>query len=150
MQRPQACAAGHSIRNTFVRLLVPFCYLVSLLSAVYPFSRAFYRVEVSYNEGWNVYNAATVASHRLLYPAMFGWTSVNYPMLSFVLFAQLHRITNDYLFTARILSLVSLLICCLLVGLIVRCLTGSAHPAWRCSLLPCDLLYECQYLCRRR
>jgi hypothetical protein len=86
---------------------------------------------VNYNEGWNIYNASIVANHQLLYPAKYAWTTVNYPMLSFFIFAQLHRLTHDYLFTARVVSLLSLICCSLLVGTIVRSLTGS----WRSSSL---------------
>jgi hypothetical protein len=105
------------------------CIAFALLAALVPFARAFYRVEVSCNEGWDVYNAALEAAHGQLYPANSGWTFVNYPMLSFVLVAQLHRWTHDYLFTGRALSLVSLLGCCLLVAGIVRKLGSGWRPA---------------------
>jgi len=105
------------------------CVGFALLAAIVPFARAFYRVEVSCNEGWNVYNAALVATHGKLYPAESGWTFVNYPMLSFVLVAQLHRWTHDYLFTGRALSLLSLSVCCLLVAAIVRKLGSGWRPA---------------------
>ena len=95
-----------------------------------PFARAFFHVEISYNEGWNLYNAAEFANHQLLYPVRFGWTSNNYPMLSFVLFAELHRLTHDYLFTARMVSLLSLLAASGLVVAIVRVLGGSLRAAW--------------------
>jgi hypothetical protein len=105
------------------------CALVMVWTAVVPFARAFYRVEVDYNEGWNIYNAVTVANHQFLYPVKYGWTTVNYPMLSFALMAQLHRITHEYLFTARIVSLLSLIACSVLVGMIVRRLGGSGRSA---------------------
>jgi hypothetical protein len=99
---------------------------MTILAAAVPFIRAFYRIEIDYNEGWNVYNAATVAAHGSLYPAKYGWTSVNYPMLSFVLMAHLHRLTHEYLFTARMISLVSLLISGVLVAAIVHRLSSKA------------------------
>jgi hypothetical protein len=101
------------------------CAAVTVLAACVPFLRAFYRVEIDYNEGWNIYNAATVAAHGWLYPAKYGWTSVNYPMLSFVVLAALHRWTHEYLFTARVVSLVSLLASGALVGTIVYRLAGA-------------------------
>jgi hypothetical protein len=107
------------------------CACFALATAIVPFARAFFRVEVNYNEGWNIYNASIVANHQLLYPAKYGWTTVNYPMLSFYVFAQLHRLTHDYLFTARVVSLLSLICCSLLVCAIVRRLTGC----WRSSSL---------------
>jgi MFS family permease len=107
------------------------CIGFALLAAFVPFARAFYRVEVNYNEGWDVYNAALVAAHGQLYPAKAGWTNVNYPMGWLALVAQLHRWTHDYLFTARVLSLLSLCGCCALVAAIVRRLA----PGWRPALL---------------
>lgn len=101
------------------------CVGMTLLAAAVPFLRAFYRVEIDYNEGWNIYNAATVAAHGSLYPAKYGWTSVNYPMLSFVVMAALHRFTHEYLFTARLVSLLSLLACGGLVSAIVSRLAGA-------------------------
>jgi hypothetical protein len=104
---------------------VAVCGLFACFTALYPFCRAFYRVEISYNEGWNIYNAVTVAGHHLLYPVRYGWTTVNYPMLSFVLFAQLHRLTQEYLLTARVVSLLSLLGCGVLLGVAVLRLSRS-------------------------
>jgi hypothetical protein len=96
-------------------------------TAIVPFARAFYRIEVNYNEGWNVYAASIVNSHQLLYPVKYGWTLVNYPMLSFVVMAQLHRVTHEYLFTARVVSLLSLIACGVLVAAIIRRLGGSVQ-----------------------
>jgi len=103
---------------------------VALFTAIYPAVRAFYRVEITYNEGWNVYNASAVAQHQVLYPAAYGWTTVNYPMLSFVIVAWLHRFTHDYLFTARVLSLLATMGCGVLAGCVVRQVTGSVRAAW--------------------
>lgn len=103
---------------------------MALFTAIFPVVRAFYRVEITYNEGWNVYNASAVAQHQMLYPARYGWTTVNYPMLSFVLVAWLHRFTHDYLFTARVLSLLATLGCGVLTGCVVRRVTGSVRAGW--------------------
>jgi hypothetical protein len=105
------------------------CTGFALLCAFVPFARAFFRVEVNYNEGWDVYNAQVVAAHGQLYPAKIGWTFVDYPMLWLVVVAQLHRLTHDYLFTARVLSLLALCSCCVLVGLIVRSLGATRRSA---------------------
>jgi len=105
------------------------CVVFSLLSAVVPFARAFYRIEISCNEGWDVYNAAVVAAHGQLYPARTGWTTVNYPMVWLALVAQFHRWTHEYLFTARALSLLALLSSCVLVSAIVRSLGAARRPA---------------------
>ena len=119
---------GHPV----VAFVCAVCVVMTLLAAAVPFFRAFYRVEINYNEGWNIYNAATAAAHGWLYPAKYGWTSVNYPMLSFAIMAQLHRVTHEYLFTARVVSLLSLLASGALVAAIVRRLSGKG---WRAPML---------------
>lgn len=98
--------------------LILFALLAAALM-VYPILRAFSGVEVSYNEGWNVYNAAAADHHLPLYTQKFGWTTVNYPVLSFYAAAWLHRTGLSYLTAGRILSLVSLPLSCLLVALVV-------------------------------
>jgi len=125
----------NSVQESFSFLLkkriVWICACLALATAIVPFVRAFFRVEVDYNEGWNVYNASIVADYHLLYREKYAWTTVNYPMLSFFIQAQLHRLTHDYLFTARAVSVLSLTCCSVLVGAIVRSLSGS----WQASTL---------------
>lgn len=113
---------------------LPLCALFAAYVAFAPVARTFFRFEASYNEGWNVYNAATVAAHHPLYGAAYGWTTVNYPMLSFALVAGLFHWTHEYLFTARMLSLASFFLCCLFVALIVHRLGGSRFTAWSAGL----------------
>ena len=89
LQEPGISAADLSRKSTLLAAprnwMLACCFGFALLTAIVPFARAFYRVEVNYNEGWDVYNAAVVAAHGQLYPARSGWTSVNYPMLWLVL-----------------------------------------------------------------
>lgn len=117
------------------RRILFVCIFFALLTAIYPFARAAFRVEVDYNEGWNIYNAARVAHHQFIYPVAYGWQTVNYPMLSFAVLAALHHFTNDYLYTARILSLLSLLGCCTLAGLIVCHLAGATRSSKTAAIL---------------
>lgn len=106
------------------RSVLCLCLLLTVWIAFAPFTRAFFRAEVSYNEGWNVYNAERVTAHQQLYPAVAGWTAVNYPMLSFLSGSLMFQMTHDYVFSARLLSLLSLLLCCAQVGWIVDRLGG--------------------------
>ena len=101
----------------------------SLLTLCYPAARAFYRFESNYNEGWNVYNALAAMQHAPLYSAKCGWTTVNYPLLSFYFVGYVSHLTGDYLLTGRLISLVALLVSCVLVGLNVKKLTGGWKPA---------------------
>ena len=101
----------------------------SLLTLYYPMVRAFYRYEINTNEGWNVYVTQTAMQHGALYPAKHGRGRVGYPFLSFYLVGYASRLVGDYLLTGRLISLVSFLISCVLVGLIVRKLSGAWGPA---------------------
>lgn len=111
--------------------------LVGLLAGalmVYPVLRAFARLEVSYSEGWNVYNAVAADHHLPLYRQKYGWTTVNYPALSFVVVAWLHRIGLGYLAAGRILSLVCHSVSCMLVGVVVWRMTRDYRSALFSSL----------------
>jgi hypothetical protein len=101
----------------------------SLATFVYPLARAFYRFEINTTEGWNVYNVQDAMQHRYLYSTKLGWNSCGYPVLSFYLIGYLSHFIGDYLFTGRLLSLVGFLVSCVLVGLIVKKLTGAWRPA---------------------
>ena len=102
---------------------------------VYPVLRAFSMLEVGYNEGWNVYNAVVAAHHLPLYGQQYGWTTVNYPVLWFYVAAWLHRIGLSYLAAGRMLSLVSLPVSSLLVGLVVWQLSRDYRSALFSSLV---------------
>ncbi len=123
-----AVSGGYATRPRLllIVLLTMFC----LLTAVVPVYRAFHQIQVNYNEGWNVYLAVTASHHLPLYPAKYSWTPVVYPALSFYMMAELSKITREYIYTARAVSLVSLLICCILVGAITKKVTGAALPAF--------------------
>lgn len=114
--------------------LLAFCIAIFLWTAAYPFSRACLLTQITYNEGWNVYNAQLVAEHQPLYTSVYGWTSVNYPALSFHIAAVLGRFTSDYLYTARILSLASLCLSGVLAGMIVWHTTRVKLVAWLSGL----------------
>jgi len=69
------------------------CFMTATLLALiwFPLRRTFANVEINYNEGWNAYRAAMVASGIPLYgtpPHGFG-TGTAYPPLSFHLIGWL-------------------------------------------------------------
>jgi hypothetical protein len=117
------------LRSRSKTRVVLVCCIFSLLVAFVPVARACYRVELNYSEGWNVYNTMTLVNHLPLYPERYGWTTVNYPMLWFAILAQLHRVTHEYLFTARALSLIGLAGTSVLAGAVVRVLGASRQAA---------------------
>jgi hypothetical protein len=117
------------ISKALVWVTFAVLFAFSLLTLYYPVVRIFYRYEINYNEGWNVYVTQAAMQHRPLYPARYGWTFVNYPFLSFYLVGYASHFIGDYLLTGRLISLVAFLLSCVLVGLIVKRLTGGWKPA---------------------
>ena len=109
------------------RFILWLCCAFTVFAAWFPLFRATLRMEIKYNEGWNAYNAEAFAHHFLLYPARFGWTMVNYPILSFFTLAHLGQITHEYVFTGRALSLLGLVLCSAFAGIIVARLTASSR-----------------------
>ncbi|MGH9488214.1 MAG: hypothetical protein ACRD04_11580 [Terriglobales bacterium] len=100
------------------------------MAFAWPVAHTFFWAGIQYNEGWNVYNAAAVAHHHVLYTHRYGFTTVNYPALSYFLVAGLHALGIPFLFGGRWLALMALLACCGLTGLIVRRL--GATLAYAC------------------
>ncbi|MFZ0226811.1 MAG: hypothetical protein WAL41_07690 [Mycobacterium sp.] len=116
--------AARETFNRRARRVVAFvCAAFALYTAIAPVGRACMLLQVTYNEGWNVYTAQAVVEHRPLFPASPNWTVVNYPALSFYIAAGLSNLTHDFLFTARAISVLSTVLCSLFVGLIVRQMT---------------------------
>jgi 4-amino-4-deoxy-L-arabinose transferase-like glycosyltransferase len=105
------------------------CAFFALFAALVPFARIFFRLQIDYDEGWNIYAASLITQHKLLYPLRFDWITVNYPPISFFLCAKLYALTHDYLFTARTVSLLSVIASSFLVAAIVRALGGSKRSA---------------------
>jgi hypothetical protein len=104
--------------------------LFALITSICPIVRAFYHFEINYVDGWNVYNALRIVQHVPLYGAKYAWTTVNYPALSFYVNAYLTRFTHSYLLTGRLISLFSLALSSVLIGSIIRKLTGSHAAAF--------------------
>jgi hypothetical protein len=114
------------------------CLMTATMLALFgfPLRRTLATVEVNYNEGWNAYRAAMVASGIPLYatpPHGFG-TGTAYPPLSFHLIALLGNASN-FTLTGRLLSLISLLAAGVFVGLVVRQAGGSRQIAFFSFLL---------------
>jgi hypothetical protein len=109
--------------------IVALAAVVSLMTLIYPLVRSFCRLEINYNEGWNVYNTQAAMGHVGLYATAHSWTVVNYPPLSFYIVGSLAREDSDYLLTGRLLSIAALLVSCAIVGLIVRALAQQSVAA---------------------
>jgi hypothetical protein len=118
-------------RGTWLSTVV-ICLMIATFLALFwfPLRRTFANVEVNYNEGWNVYRAAMVASGVPLYgapPQGFG-TGTAYPPLSFHLIGLLGT-ASTFTVIGRLVSLVSLIAAGVFVSLIVRHAGGSRQIA---------------------
>jgi hypothetical protein len=114
--------------------LLGLCIIIFIWTAVVPVADAFRMRERNPNEGWNVANTQKVTDHLPLYPGTPDWTPVNYPALSFHLSATLERLTGDYLFTERFLSLASVCLNGIFAGLIVAKVGRSRLAGWLSGL----------------
>jgi hypothetical protein len=95
----------------------------------FPLRRTFASVEVNYNEGWNAYKAAMVASGIRLYGSPpNSFTGATYPPLSFHLIA-LFGTPSTFPTVGRAVSLISLILTGVFISLIVRCEGGSLQTA---------------------
>jgi len=119
------------LRDTWFSTAVLFLMTATMIALFwFPMRRISTNVEVSYNEGWNAYRAAMVASKIPLYgvrPRGFG-TGTAYPPISFHLIGNLGT-TNTFVAVGRWVSLISLIATGIFVALIVRRGGGSSHVA---------------------
>ena len=124
-----ASPGSFSIAAPLLWITLVALFAFSLLTFYYPMVRAFYRFEINYNEGWNVYVTQAAMQHRAIYPRPHSGLAAGYPFLSFYLVGYLSHLVGDYLLTGRLISLLAFLTSCALVGLIVKKLTGSWESA---------------------
>jgi len=102
--------------------------LVALLVTWMPVMRMSRHIEINLNEGWNAYRAR-MADHGIpLYGSPPGFTSTNYPPLSFHLVGFAGRLTGDYVRAGRQISLISLAVLATLIAVFVRHITDRWHP----------------------
>jgi len=119
------------MRDTWLSTAV-ICLMTATFLALFwfPVRRTSANVEVNYNEGWNAYRAAMVASGIPLYgtpPHGFG-TGTAYPPLSFHLIGGLGT-TRTFTAIGRWVSVASLIVTGVFVSLIVRRASGSRQVA---------------------
>lgn len=109
--------------------LVAVLALMSLWLLRYPLATLFVHIPLSYNEGWNAVHAARLMTGGPLYPPVSTGTTINYPPLSFYVVGFLGRLVGDPIFAGRIVSLVSLAVVTVNVGLVAAHLRAGRLPA---------------------
>jgi len=121
---------GGPARDTWLSAAV-ICLMFATMLALFafPVKRIFANVEINYNEGWNAYKAAMVASGIRLYGSPpNSITGAVYTPISFHLIAWLGT-TTTFPVVGRTISLIALILTGVLVSLIVRRGGGSRQAA---------------------
>jgi len=94
-----------------------------------PLDSLFRHIPHDYNEGWNAYWADIARQGGSLYPPGDSPVANNYPPLSFYLIGALGKLCGDNIFAGRMVSLLSLLLVTLNIGLWLRAAGTSAPVA---------------------
>src|SRR5712664_4690767 len=122
---------GETAGDTWLSTAVICLMMATLLALLwFPIRRTRANVQVNYNEGWNAYRAAMVASGIPLYskpPQGFGTTTA-YPPVSFHLIGWLGA-PSTFVAVGRWVSLISLMMTGVFISLIVRRAGGSRRTA---------------------
>jgi hypothetical protein len=103
-------------------LIFPILWLLILLGM-----RMGFKLDMNYNEGWNVYYTVKAISGHLLYIQNSEWTSVNYPPLSFYIVGVVSKFVGDPLLSGRYISFLSLLVIAFLIGYLIIKLGGHIY-----------------------
>ena len=111
--------------NSALFLLVTIAAL-AMLSPTY---RAFFKVVISCNEGWNAFFADAAMGKMPLYPSLDKLITNNYPPLSFYVLGSFGKLCGDPILAGRILSLLAIIIIAFCIGKIVRQFGGSLQAA---------------------
>src|ERR1700757_5165773 len=121
---------GGPARDTWLSAAVIFLMFATMLALfAFPVKRIFANVEINYNEGWNAYKAAMVASGIRLYGSPPNTTTrPGYTPISFHLIAWLGT-TTTFPVVGRSISLIALMLTGVFVFLIVRRAGGSQQAA---------------------
>jgi hypothetical protein len=103
----------------------------------FPLTRVFFKVPVSYNEGWNAYHVAQVILGQPLYQNIL--TPINYPPFSFYILAFLVKVFGNPLITERLVSIFSILAIGFCIFYLVRLFTKSYFESIFAALLCVEL-----------
>jgi len=114
------------------------CLMAATLVALFwfPVIRSFAYAQVNFDEGWNAYKQAMTVSRIPLYGAPPGQFigGTGYPPFSFHFIGWLGRL-GSFTLAGRLVSLISLIMTSVFVGLIVRCSGGTRRTALFALLL---------------
>ncbi|MCX6957017.1 MAG: hypothetical protein NT164_00505 [Verrucomicrobiae bacterium] len=111
--------------NSALFLLVTIAAL-AMLSPTY---RAFFKVVISCNEGWNAFFGAAAIHTGTPYPPPEELITNNYPPLSFYFVGYLGSLLGDLILAGRLISLLSVCFLGLFIGKLIKQLGGNSRDA---------------------
>ena len=111
--------------NSALFLLVTIAAL-AMLSPTY---RAFFKVVINYNEGWNALFGSAAIHTGTPYPRPEQLITNNYPPLSFYLIGYLGSLLGDLILAGRLISLLSIFLLGLFTGQLIKRLGGKSRDA---------------------
>jgi len=114
---------------------------LGLILSAYPLLRAFYGIEIVYNEGWNGYLQLRAQHGQPLYSGYSPYYFNNYPPLSFYIVGLLGRLTGDVVLAGRLLSLAGFAAMAWACGHAVRA-AGATREDGRLASATCLLLFS--------
>src|SRR5215468_382409 len=113
----------------YLRFLQLLLYAMAILAFTWPVYRAFLKIEIANNEGWNAYFADAAMGKMPLYPSAAQLITNNYPPLSFYIVGLGGRLVGDPVLAGRLLSLISVIAIATAISLSVRRLGGTQAAA---------------------
>ena len=111
--------------NSALFLLVTIAAL-AMLSPTY---RAFFKVVINCNEGWNALFGSAAIHTGTPYPRPEQLITNNYPPLSFYLIGYLGSLLGDLILAGRLISLLSIFLLGLFTGQLIKRLGGKSRDA---------------------
>ena len=114
-----------------------FLLIVVVILFAAPVTRMFYRVSITYNEGWTVYHSDTASKGKQIYDND-PFTPVVYPPLFFYLEGLCGKLFGgNFLMIGRILSLLGLITTGIFAALIVRIFSSNGFGAMFAAIFFC-------------
>lgn len=113
-----------------------FLLIVVLILLVVPITRMFYRVSITYNEGWTVYHSDAASKGKQIYDND-PFTPVVYPPIFFYLEGLTGKLFGNFLIIGRIFSLIGLIASGIFAALIVRDFSRNAFGSIFAAIFFC-------------
>ncbi|MBM3857188.1 MAG: hypothetical protein FJ390_04415 [Verrucomicrobia bacterium] len=116
-------------REILLNSALSLLLLLAALAMFWPTCRAFFKVVISCNEGWNAFFSAAAVQTGICYPTPEQLITNNYPPLSFYFVGYIGWLLGDLILAGRLLSLLSVFLIGLFIGKLILKLGGSSRSA---------------------